>query len=717
MADLIGQTLGNYRIESRLGSGGMGDVYRAMHLRLNRPAALKVLHAILSQDSTFQARFLREARAAAALSHPNIVEVFDFGEQDGASYLVMELVPDGSLRSLLRQRAKGAGWSLGLGVDLARQAAEGLAYAHARGMVHRDIKPDNLLLQRLETPPRTAGAEPWLLKISDFGLARLMEDSGELTQTGVVMGTPTYMSPEQCQGATLDGRSDLYSLGVVLYEVATGAPPFRVKTLSEAVFKHISTPPVPPSEVFPDLPPALDDVIMRCLAKRPEDRYATGTELADALDGALGDTELRTIVSTIASTGLATPSSGQMSGQGSSQTPSQTPSQTSGQASTPASAAPTPALVPVPVGGAEPASAAAAAAAPVAEPAAEPLAAVGPTESQANALTVAAEPAGPAEPPETLETLAGVDLDVATAAAVSTSLEVEEDSTILATPTPSAPESPVAPVEAGQPARSDLDAPERALPAPKPWTPAAAQPPARVGDGGLVARLQALPSGARNGAGLLALLLVSTLAIVLLARPQSAPAKAHITAKATATAQFTPTPSPTPVETITYQAPLTSVTRSWPNSSHSFFANGGYELSGAWIAYAPSGRFGDGSVSAQTRQISGAPNLFYGLLVRGASDNLYYFFGINGSQQWTFALVRNGNGQPIVATTTDTHINAGLNAANTLTVRASGSHFTFSINGAQVGQADDSSIAAGSLAIINPSGDLAVVYNNFTVAG
>lgn len=301
MADLVGQTLGNYRIESRLGAGGMGEVYRAVHVRLNRPAALKVLHANQAGDPTFQARFLREARAAAALSHPNIVEVFDFGEQDGASYLVMELIPDGSLRTLLRQRSTGQGWSLGLGVDLVRQAAEGLAYAHAHGMVHRDIKPDNLLLHRLDSlssSERGASAERYELKISDFGLARLVDDGGELTVTGMVMGTPTYMSPEQCQGGAIDGRSDLYSLGVVLYEVATGSPPFRVKSLSEAVFKHISTPPVPPREIRPDLPVTLEEIILRCLEKQPEDRFATGTELAEALDGALGDTELRTIITT-----------------------------------------------------------------------------------------------------------------------------------------------------------------------------------------------------------------------------------------------------------------------------------------------------------------------------------------------------------------------------------------------------------------------------------
>jgi serine/threonine protein kinase len=300
MAALIGQQLGNYRIEERLGVGGMGEVYRAVHVHLNRPAAIKVLHSSQAADSSFQARFLREARAAAALSHPNIVEVFDFGEQDGVSYLVMELIPDGSLQRLLRQRSAEKGWTLGLGVDLVRQAAEGLAYAHTRHMVHRDIKPDNLLLQRLAPPDQPDAseiAERYQLKISDFGLARLIDESGDLTATGMVMGTPTYMSPEQCQGADLDGRSDLYSLGVVLYEVATGSPPFRARTLSEAVFKHISETPPRPRTIQPNLPPALEDAVLRCLEKNPADRFPTGTALSAALANVLGDSGEQTIVS------------------------------------------------------------------------------------------------------------------------------------------------------------------------------------------------------------------------------------------------------------------------------------------------------------------------------------------------------------------------------------------------------------------------------------
>ncbi|HET9109548.1 MAG TPA: protein kinase [Ktedonobacterales bacterium] len=661
MADLVGQTLGNYRVESRLGSGGMGEVYRATHVHLNRPAAIKVLHANQAADPTFQARFLREARAAAALSHPNIVEVFDFGEQDGASYLVMELIPDGSLRSLLRQRATSQGWSLGLGVDLVRQAAEGLGYAHAHGMVHRDIKPDNLLLQRREGAGRGAETERYQLKISDFGLARLMEDTGELTQTGVVMGTPAYMSPEQCQGGTLDGRSDLYSLGVVLYEVATGAPPFRVRTLSEAVFKHISAPPIPPREVFPDLPLALEDVIMRCLAKRPEDRFATGGELAEALDGALGDTEMRTIVPTISAT-----------------------------------VPPTPAPTPVQ------------------------------RASDANAPTVAATPppaaaAPPAPTPPVVE-----------AAAASAPADYESTisaSRMPATPTPVQPravaESVAAPgVKPAPPSLTPSMVTPIAPPAARRWPGASDQSASAPATSGFPALLASIPSsrpwklGLGGGALALIVILIVTLASGNHGAQKSAvngaPSVGHT---ATAHASASPTPSPTPAGTVIYQAPLTSATRSWPNSSHSYFADGGYELRGAWIAYTPSPSVGDGLISVRLRQLSGPADQFYGLLFRGANDNLYYFYGISGSQQWTFSLVTNGNGKPIVAPTADSHITAGLNANDTIAVRATGGHFVFYVNGAQVGQADDATISSGRVGLINTVGNLAVVYNDFTVTG
>src|SRR6476646_5096507 len=190
---LSGQTIGNYRIETLLGSGGMGQVYRATHIHLGREAAIKVLHEQYAADPTFQARFQQEARAAAGLSHPNIVEIYDFGQQDGRYFLIMELLTDGSLRSLLQQAGANQPLQLPLAVNLLRQAAEGLAYAHGRNMVHRDIKPDNLMLKAAE------GSGALTVKITDFGLARLSE-GGVATATGVTMGTPAYMSPEQCQG-------------------------------------------------------------------------------------------------------------------------------------------------------------------------------------------------------------------------------------------------------------------------------------------------------------------------------------------------------------------------------------------------------------------------------------------------------------------------------------------------------------------------------------
>lgn len=286
MADLIGRTLGKYRIEARIGAGGMGEVYRGVHGSLNRPAAIKVMSQHVAGDPNFQERFKREARSAAALTHPNIVEVYDFGEENGLYYLVMELVSDGSLHTLMRRGAAGAPPSLQLLLHLIRQAAEGIGYAQRQGMTHRDIKPDNLLLRRQTVPP--GASEAYTLKITDFGLARMTEGDF-LTVTGAILGTPAYMSPEQCQGQPVDGRSDLYSLGVVLYEAATGYQPFKGASATEVMYKHVNTPPTPPNEVRPDLPEGLDDVILRCLSKQPGERFQNGADLARALDPYVGD--------------------------------------------------------------------------------------------------------------------------------------------------------------------------------------------------------------------------------------------------------------------------------------------------------------------------------------------------------------------------------------------------------------------------------------------
>lgn len=641
MAHLVGQTLGNYRIEAQLGAGGMGEVYRAVHVRLDRPAAIKVLHANQAADPTFQARFLREARAAAALSHPNIVEVFDFGEQDGASYLVMELVPDGSLRTLLRQRSMGQGWSLGLGVDLMRQAAEGLAYAHAHGMVHRDIKPDNLLLHRLESLDlleRGPSGERYQLKISDFGLARLVEDGGELTVTGMVMGTPTYMSPEQCQGGALDGRSDLYSLGVVLYEVATGSPPFRVKTLSEAVFKHISAPPVPPREIRPDLPIALEEVILRCLEKRPEDRFATGIELAEALDGALGETELRTIITT---------------------------------RDTGAPATPTPAAL------ATPTAPTVADSVPAQRPPAPP------------APTIVAAP----QADDTGDDGATIRASVAVATTSSRPARVR--------PARPAAEAGAAPLDRRPPIRGAFMN-VKALNGPS--------------ASGFASALLAQPKALGIG-GAVALFLIALLIVGLSLGSHTSANPTGTGGKPTATVNATPTASPTPVETVKFQDSLNPPSSKWQISSHSFPSHGGYEVAGAWTTYAFLEGLGNQTISVRMSQLSGPSDQFYGILFRATNDSLPtgYFFGITENQQWTFAQMSQGDSSSIVAPTTDVHIKAGLNASNTITVRAIGSHFIFYINGTEVGRADKSAFSSGRIGLITTAGGLDVVYNDFKI--
>ena len=620
MADLIGQNLGNYRIESQLGAGGMGEVYRATHIRLNRPAAIKVLHANQAADPTFQARFLREARAAAALSHPNIVEVFDFGEENGASYLVMELVPDGSLRTLLRRKATGQGWTLGLGIDLVRQAAEGLAYAHEHGMVHRDIKPDNLLLQRLgphQVAGNTGAAERYQLKISDFGLARLMDDASELTATGMVMGTPTYMSPEQCQGADLDGRSDLYSLGVVLYEVATGSPPFRVKSLSEAVFKHISATPPSPRELQPDLPPALEAVIMRCLEKNPDHRIATGTELARALDGILGPADMQTVVAPHLAGAPGTP----------------TPATSGGD--------------------------------------------MAPTVVDSRADKSASAPPAPPAP-------------VAPAVAPS-ALVAHDDPTIGATiaadPTP----------RAGKPGGPS-------------WLPIGGSWGNESPNAGLGA-LFTQPKVLGIAGAALALIVVLVIVFGVALRPLFASNSAVVVHK-------TPTvaPSPTPADKVIFQDAMSKPSSRWPQSGRSYFNDGGFEINGAWLVFAPTGALSNGMVSARLRQVGGVNDQFYGLVIRAQNNESYYVFGVSASQQWSFQRVAHGGHTMIVGPTTDTHIKRGPNASNTISVRMTGSHFVFFVNGVQVGQADDSAYASGTVGLVNIVGRLQVIYNDFTVA-
>ncbi len=283
--DFTGRTLGQYRIETPLGAGGMGQVFRGVHQYLDRPAAIKVMLAYLAANPDFRSRFLREAKASAALHHPNIVEIYEFGEQEGVLYLVMEFMAEGSLRTLLR-RSAGQPLPLPLAVDLMRQAASGLAAASALGMVHRDIKPDNMLLTTMSSGVQ--GTFPYILKIGDFGLARLAE-GGSQTTTGVPMGTLAYMSPEQTQSAKLDGRSDLYSLGIVMYEVLTGYQPFQIDNFNDALYKHSNAAPRAPREIRPDLPPTLDAIVLRCLAKKPEDRYQDGAQLAAALQSVLNN--------------------------------------------------------------------------------------------------------------------------------------------------------------------------------------------------------------------------------------------------------------------------------------------------------------------------------------------------------------------------------------------------------------------------------------------
>jgi|JI10StandDraft_1071094.scaffolds.fasta_scaffold08406_13 tRNA A-37 threonylcarbamoyl transferase component Bud32 len=275
---MLGQILGNHRIIRKLGEGGMGAVYLGEHCLLGRQAAIKVLHPSLSDRPDVVMRFFNEARAATAIVDPGIVAVFDFGHHsDGSAFLVMEFLHGESLDTRL---ARGP-LPMRDALRLARQIATTLAAAHAKGIVHRDLKPENVFLV---PDAEVIGGER--VKILDFGIAKLLTtEASARTQAGAIMGTPAYMSPEQCRGAPdIDHRTDIYALGCALFQMVTGRTPFAATGLAEMIAAQLATPAPPPSSLAPWLPPALDRVVARCLAKAPADRYASMIEVAAALE-------------------------------------------------------------------------------------------------------------------------------------------------------------------------------------------------------------------------------------------------------------------------------------------------------------------------------------------------------------------------------------------------------------------------------------------------
>lgn len=271
--DLTGRSLGNYQIIEEVGRGGMAVVYRAFQPSLNRYVALKVLPPQLAFDSQFVERFLREAKAAAGLNHPNIVVVHDVGEENGLYYIVMEFLEGQTLKQLIQQR--GA-LPPDQAARIVEQVASALDYAHQRGFVHRDVKPANIFVG--------AGDR---VTLTDFGIAKAASEAEQLTRTGMLVGTPEYMSPEQAGEGTVDYRSDLYALGVVLYQMATGRVPFRSTTPHATLHAVIYEAPPPPRQHNPSISPGAESVILKSVAKRPEQRFQSGAELSAALRAAL----------------------------------------------------------------------------------------------------------------------------------------------------------------------------------------------------------------------------------------------------------------------------------------------------------------------------------------------------------------------------------------------------------------------------------------------
>jgi eukaryotic-like serine/threonine-protein kinase len=283
---------GRYQLITRLGSGGMAEVWLAEDTTLGRRVALKILHERFAQDVQFVERFRREARAAGGLQHPNVVAIFDRGEWEGTHYIAMEYVEGASLRDLIER-----GLSVGEAVEITRQILAGARFAHERGVVHRDLKPGNVMV---DAEGRA--------RVTDFGIARA--GASEITQTGSVLGTAHYLSPEQAQGQDVGAPSDIYSIGVILYEALTGRVPFDGDSAVTIALKQVSEQPRKPSDLNPNVSPALDAVVLKALAKDPANRFASAAEFSRALDAAeadptsIGDTAAYGAVGAAAAAGL-----------------------------------------------------------------------------------------------------------------------------------------------------------------------------------------------------------------------------------------------------------------------------------------------------------------------------------------------------------------------------------------------------------------------------
>ncbi len=278
---LEGQTLGKYRVMEPLGRGGMAQVYRAYHPQLDRYVAVKVLRWDLLDEEEFLERFRREAQAVAALRHPNIVQVFDFDVQDDLTYMVMELLEGDTLKARLNDyRVRDEKMPLGEVVRILLDVLDGLAYAHSEGMIHRDIKPANVMLTKRGQAV-----------LGDFGIAQIVGGTRH-TAPGVLMGTLNYIAPEQGLEGRSDARSDIYSLGIVLYEMLTGRPPFDADTPLAILMKHVNDPLPLPRRIDPDIPESLERVVLKALAKQADDRYQAAVEVAEALRRAAAEAEI-----------------------------------------------------------------------------------------------------------------------------------------------------------------------------------------------------------------------------------------------------------------------------------------------------------------------------------------------------------------------------------------------------------------------------------------